>query len=544
MLRHLLSRHAVRLGLVLALGALPAALAGCDDPAGSGPAVAAVDVTAPDTRVAVGQTLQLGIAVRDAGGAELTGSRVAWSSSNEGVATVSAAGLVTGRAPGSATITATSGGKQDQVEVAVDPAVARVTLEPDSFFLVVGNTVAVQPPSADNLANARARILAVPRDAAGGVMLGVPVRFSTSSAAVATVSDSGVVRGISPGTATITARAGGAEGRLTVTVERAWTLTYLGTLPGLPESRAMGINAQGQVTGWSSAANTTQDAPAGSRGWVWQNGALTELTVPGKTGLTVAPVAINDRGQVGGMVAATDGAFVALWENGVPTLAPSPGGQAYDLNERGEMVGGWRSSFCTRNCGGGWWIFRNGTVREPGNQGFLRILPEAINDAGQIAGTVFERQPGTESTRAFLLESDSAALTLLPTSAVASQAHDIDARGRVVGQDNVDGYRAFIWTRGGAPVHLGRLPGGFIAVATDVNSQGVAIGRSNCAGCTDALPVLFRGSAAVRIEDLFAAGDWVVREVTDINDRGQIVGWGTHRTTGVRGALLLTPPAP
>lgn len=68
--------------------------------------------------------------------------------------------------------------------------------------------------------------------------------------------------------------------------------------------------------------------------------------------------------------------------------------------------------------------------------------------------------------------------------------------------------------------------------------------RSNCAGCTDAVPVIFRGARAQRVEDLFVAGDWVVQEVTDINDRGQIVGWGTHRATGVRGALLLTPPAP
>ena len=543
MLHDILSRHAIRLGLALALGVLPAALAGCDDPARPEP-VAAVDVTAPDTRLAVGQTLQLAVVVRDAGGEEIAGRQVAWTSSNEAVATV-ANGQVTGKAPGTVTITASAGGKQDQVELAVDPAAARVTLEPDTFRMVVGNTVAIQPPSQDNLANARARVLAVPRDAAGGVMLGVPVRFSTSSAAVATVSDSGVVRAVAPGTATITARAGGAEGRLTLIVERAYTLTYLGTLAGLPESRAMGINAQGQVTGYSSAATTSPDAPLGSRGWVWQNGALTELTVPDVAVQGVAGMAINDRGQVGGWVYAVGGPFVALWDGGRPTLAPVFAGSAFgDLNERGEIVGGWRQGFCTRNCGGGGWIFRGGTVVPIDNRGYLRILPEGINDAGQIAGTVFERQSGVESSRAFFLESDSAALTLLPTNPVASQGHDIDAQGRVVGQDGVDGYRGFLWTRGGALAHFGRLKGGFTGVATDVNGQGVAIGRSDCAGCPAPLPVLFRGATATPIEDLFVAGDWVWETVTDINDRGQIVGFGTHRTTGARGALLLTPPAP
>jgi uncharacterized membrane protein len=535
-------RPAGRRSLALALCAGLLALAGCDQPLREEP-VAVVDVTAPDTRVAVGQTLELAVAVRDAAGKSLAGRQVAWTSSNEAVATV-ADGRVTGRSPGSATITASAGGRQDRVEVFVDPAAARVTLEPDSFRLVVGNTVAIQPPSGDLQANARARVLAVPRDASGGVMLGVPVRFSTSSAAVATVSDSGVVRGVSPGTAVVTARAGGAEGRLTVIVERPYTLTYLGTLAGLPESRATGINAQGQVVGHSSVSTTSEVAPVGSRGWTWQNGALTELTVPGKTGLTVAPMAINDRGQVGGLVNSSEGFFVSLWENGVPTLAPAPGGIFSGMNNRGEIVGAWRGAFCTRNCPGAGWIFRAGTVRVIGNQGYLRILPEAINDAGQIAGTIFQAQPGIESSRAFIMESDSAPATFLPTSAAASQAHDIDAQGRVVGQDLADGIRGFLWTRGGAPVHFGRLKGGFIAVATDVNSQGVAVGRSNCEGCEGFVPVLFRGATATRIEDLFVAGDWVWETSTDINDRGQIVGYGTHRASGVRGALLLTPPAP
>lgn len=258
--------------------------------------------------------------------------------------------------------------------------------------------------------------------------------------------------------------------------------------------------------------------------------------------LGLAPMAINDRGQVGGWVYAVGGPFVALWDGGRPTLAAVPGTQTFgDLNERGEIVGGWRGSFCTRNCFGGAWIFRGGTVREISNRGYLRILPEGINDAGQIAGTLFEQQPGIESARAFLMESDSAAPTLLPTDAAASQGHDIDAQGRVVGQDLVDGYRGFLWSRGGALVHFGRRRGGSIAVATDVNGQGVAIGRSDCAGCPAPLPVLFRGPVVQPVEDLFVAGDWVWETVADINDRGQIVGFGTHRTTGARGALLLTP---
>ncbi|MEW5931271.1 MAG: Ig-like domain-containing protein [Gemmatimonadota bacterium] len=351
MLRDLLSRHAFRLWLALALGALPAALAGCDEPTRPEP-VAAVDLTVPTTRLAVGQSIQLAAAVRSAAGQVLAGRRVVWSSSNEAVATVDEGGRVTGRAPGPVTITAAAGGKQEGVELVVEPAVAppgpvaRVTMEPDSFLLVVGNTVTIQSPTENHLANARARVLAVPRDAAGAVLLWHPVRFSTSDAAVATVSDSGVVRAVAPGTAVVTAQVGAVEGRLVVTVERPWTTTYLGTLPGMPESSASGINEQGQVVGVSAGGPT----PGATRGWIWRNGTLTELVVPGKTAVSVAPGAINDRGQVGGIVSASDGLFVALWENGQPTLAPAIGGAFGGMNERGEIVGSWRSGFCTRNC--------------------------------------------------------------------------------------------------------------------------------------------------------------------------------------------------
>jgi Bacterial Ig-like domain (group 2) len=57
--------------------------------------------------------------VKDASGAILTGQSVTWASSSSGVATVSSTGLVSGVAAGSATITATSNGKQGQATVTV-----------------------------------------------------------------------------------------------------------------------------------------------------------------------------------------------------------------------------------------------------------------------------------------------------------------------------------------------------------------------------------------------------------------------------------------
>jgi hypothetical protein len=96
---------------------------------GTGPQddVATVQVM-PDQRVlAVGETLQLTAVVRDEGGEEPADDRLddlAWSSDNAAVATVSASGVVTGVAPGSATLRGELEGVAGtiQVKVAAVPA--------------------------------------------------------------------------------------------------------------------------------------------------------------------------------------------------------------------------------------------------------------------------------------------------------------------------------------------------------------------------------------------------------------------------------------
>jgi Bacterial Ig-like domain (group 2) len=72
--------------------------------------VATVVVTPATGTIALGETQQLTATVRDADGAALTGRTIAWTSSDQTIATVSQTGVVTPVAPGAAavTITATS----------------------------------------------------------------------------------------------------------------------------------------------------------------------------------------------------------------------------------------------------------------------------------------------------------------------------------------------------------------------------------------------------------------------------------------------------
>lgn len=83
--------------------------------------VATVEVTAPVTTTMAGGTLQVQAITKDSVGGVLTGRTVAWSSSNEQVATVSPAGVVTGVTAGPATITGTAEGKSGAVAILITP---------------------------------------------------------------------------------------------------------------------------------------------------------------------------------------------------------------------------------------------------------------------------------------------------------------------------------------------------------------------------------------------------------------------------------------
>ncbi len=76
---------------------------------GAAPAAVTVAVEVPEPVVAVGSSIPLRALLRDGSGAAAAGLPVTWTSADESVAAVDATGRVTGRAPGTTFVTATSG---------------------------------------------------------------------------------------------------------------------------------------------------------------------------------------------------------------------------------------------------------------------------------------------------------------------------------------------------------------------------------------------------------------------------------------------------
>lgn len=145
--------------------------------------------------------------VRDAGGTAVVGASVQWASSDDAVATVSAGGVVTGRAVGVATITATNDGRSATAAVTVSAA-PRVPVD----------SVRVTPSDPRVAVGQSAQLTATVLDASGNVLSGRPVTWSSSNPLVATVSATGVVNALLAGGATITATSGGKSATSSVSI--------------------------------------------------------------------------------------------------------------------------------------------------------------------------------------------------------------------------------------------------------------------------------------------------------------------------------------
>ncbi len=203
------------------------------------PPVASVSVSPTSATVLVGQTVQLTATPEDANGSALIGRVVTWASSVPGDATVSASGLVTAVAAGTAMLTATSEGQSGTATVTTTAVpVALVTVTPASTSLFVGQTT---------------QLSVTTKDSAGNVLTGRTITWASSSTTVATVSAAGLVTAKAAGSGTITATSEGKNGTATVTV----TIVPVASVAVSPASASMPVaqTVQLSATTKDSAGN-------------------------------------------------------------------------------------------------------------------------------------------------------------------------------------------------------------------------------------------------------------------------------------------------
>ena len=270
--------------------------------------VDAVSVTPSTASLPAGQSVQLTARPVDSTGAALTGRTVTWASDQPTIATVAQGGLVTAVSAGQARISATVDGKVGTATINVTPvAVASLVITPTSATLLVGKTQ---------------QFTVVTRDAQGNALIGRTVTWIEGAPTVATVTQTGLVTAVGPGSAIVFAASEGISTSVSVTV------TTIGVARVVVQPAAGSIN-QGQTVQLTATAidNSGQNIPGKVATWTSSNDAVASISSTGRvTGISPGQVTLTATidGVVGTAtlaVAQTPVASVTVTPNAL-TLAP------------------------------------------------------------------------------------------------------------------------------------------------------------------------------------------------------------------------------
>jgi hypothetical protein len=122
-----------------------------------------------------------------------------------------------------------------------------------------------------------------------------------------------------------------------------------------------------------------------------------------------------------------------------------------------------------------------------------------------------------------------------------SGAGAISSRGKVAAgfATGGSGVVATLWS-GGEETVLQPLRGTVIDQATMVDTAGVVAGFARYGYAGPETPVIWRDGLVARADDL-VLGPWTILGLADLNEAGQLVGYGRNTETGAESAVLLTP---
>ena len=297
-------------------------------------------------------------------------------------------------------------------------------------------------------------------------------------------------------------------------------ITDVGTLGGtMSEVRAM--NGSNQASGFSGTPGDSED-----HAFLFSNGTLADLGTLG--GTFSIGMAVNDAGQVAGAGTTASGSEHAfLYSGGVMKDLGSLGGDfstAAGINSSGTVTGDSFSASFDNFA----FIYSNGVMTSLGDLGSgVYSSSRGINDAGMIAG---ESSDSNSDVHAFLY-SNGVMKDLGTLGGNSSTAVALNNAGQVIGTSvTSDGStHGFIYD-GTNMIDLGSL-GGDQSEAFAINNSGMVVGDA-MTGNSEFHAFLWQNGAMTDLNSLLPTNsDWVLSSAQNINDAGQIVGFGSLNGT-------------
>ena len=186
---------------------------------------------------------------------------------------------------------------------------------------------------------------------------------------------------------------------------KAGTMQELPPFPGDSTSAATAINQRGQAVGISGECDVAVGRFSARHALLWENGNVTDLGNLGGTSWHT-PMAINEQGDVVGFSnppGDPNGEFLVhafLWtrQGGMRDLGRLPGdatSQALSINSRRQVVGLSTSPTGVNRA----FLWQDGVMMKLNDLAGARfadslVSAQAINDAGQITGRVFDKSTG------------------------------------------------------------------------------------------------------------------------------------------------------
>lgn len=214
---------------------------------------------------------------------------------------------------------------------------------------------------------------------------------------------------------------------------------------------------------------------------------------------------------------------------------------AHGVNAREQVVGASSTDDGLRA-----FLYEDGSMWSLGTLGGNSSRAWAISESGRIVG-LSRVSVDSFVSHAFLWENGIMTdLGSLGGPDTFSEALALNASGTVVGRSTIAGsqqQRAFRWRRG-VMTDVGTVAGLPFSRANGVNASGVIVGTASPFQGFSGRAFVWRSFQITDLNERIPADSgWLLTSAEGVNDRGQIVGFGTFQ--GQTRAFLLTPyPAP